>query len=46
MMYKTEKPKPPKDPRDLEDWVDEVQESRWAIKSDEAHTKYLTGYQN
>jgi hypothetical protein len=46
MIYKNDIPKAPRDQRDLEDWVEEVQESRWAIKSDEAHTKYMTGYQN
>ena len=46
MVYKQEVADPPQDARGLEDWADEVQESKWAIKSDEAHSKYMTGYQN
>ena len=38
LMYNQEKPQPPQDDEDrLEDWVNVIQESRWAIKTDEAH---------
>lgn len=47
LMYRTEIPKPPQNnPDALEDWLEDVQESRWAIKKDEAHSKYMTMYTN
>jgi hypothetical protein len=46
LMYANEVPKPPKNVRELEDWIELVQQSRWAIKSDEAHVKYMTMYTN
>lgn len=46
-MYRTETPKPPQNNLDaLEDWLEDVQDSRWAIKKDEAHSKYMTMYTN
>jgi hypothetical protein len=28
----------------LENWMDEIQVSKWALKSDEAHLKQTAGY--
>jgi len=30
----------------LEDWIESVSESKWALKTDEAHSKYMTMYTN
>ena len=54
----SETPKPPAQPdrRDqnahmawedaLEDWIEVVGDSKWALKTDEAHSKYMTMYTN
>ena len=40
-----QKPKPVHGDRDgLEHWMDEIQISKWALKSDEAHLKQTAGY--
>jgi len=46
-MYKEEVAQPPQGNIDrLEDWIDDTQESRWSIKKDDAHAKYMTMYTN
>jgi len=30
----------------LESWMESVQDSRWSIKKDEAHAKYMSMYSN
>jgi hypothetical protein len=30
----------------LEDWIEVAGESQWALKKDEAHSKYMTMYTN
>mmetsp|Transcript_17363 Transcript_17363/g.21906 ORF Transcript_17363/g.21906 Transcript_17363/m.21906 type:complete len:219 (+) Transcript_17363:560-1216(+) len=47
MMYKHETPQPPLNDEDrLESWCEAVQDSRWSIKKDEAHAKYMSMYSN
>ena len=47
MMYAHETPDPPQDDIErLENWCDSVQDSRWSIKKDEAHAKYMSMYSN
>ena len=47
MIYASDKIEPPVGDLDaLEDWIDSTQESRWAIKKDEAHSKYMSMYTN
>ena len=46
-MYKQEVPPAPQNDIDrLEDWIEDRQESRWAIKKDEAHSKHMAMYTN
>ena len=40
------KPMPKNDQEALEEWIEEVQQSSWAIKSDDAHKKAYIMYVN
>ena len=47
LMYSANLLPPPENDLDqLEDWIEAMQDSRWAIKKDEAHAKYMTMYTN
>ena len=47
IQKETKKPMPAFGDREgLEDWIEDTQQSRWAIKSDEAHLKQTSMYQN
>ena len=46
-LYKeSQKPAPTGDPEALEDWINENQQTKWAIKSDDAHKKAYIMYIN
>jgi len=46
MLFKKKAGRPPQGRRELEDWAEVVQKSKWATRTDDAHSKYMSLYSN